>query len=78
MLDRVDAAGDERAAVAEAFDDEDRRRLGLPRPQEVTVQGMHLEPRIDRTDRRHQRLAGDVAAESALQEPDSGLKTPPR
>ena len=38
VLDRVDASGDERAAVAEPFDDEDGGRLGVAGPQEVAVQ----------------------------------------
>ena len=43
-------------------------RPGVPGPQEVAVQRVHLELRVDRAHRRHQRLAGHMAAESALQE----------
>lgn len=35
---------------------------------------MHLELRVHGTHRRHQRLAGDVAAESALQETGFGAE----
>ena len=43
-------------------------RPGVAGPQEVAVQRVHLELRVDGAHRRHQRLAGDVAAERALQE----------
>ena len=66
VLDRVDPPGGERAAVAEALDDEYRGRLGISGPQEVAVQGVHLILGIDRSYRRHQRLAGDVTTERAL------------
>ena len=54
VLDGVHPAGGERAAVAEAFDQVDRRRPGVARPQEVAVQRMHLVARVHRADRRHQ------------------------
>ena len=68
---------DERAAVAEPFDDEDRGRLGVAGPQEVSVQRVHLKLRVHRSHRRDQGLAGDVAAECALQETGFGAEHAP-
>ena len=45
------------------------RCLGIAGPQEVAVQRVDLIVRVDRTHRRHQRLAGDMATEGALQKP---------
>ena len=47
---------------------------GVAGPQEVAVQRVHLVLRVDRAHRRHQRLAGDVTAERALQEPGFGAE----
>ncbi|GAB4724172.1 hypothetical protein MOKP126_37580 [Mycobacterium avium subsp. hominissuis] len=67
MLNGVDPPGGKRAAVAGALHDEHRALLGVPGPQEVSVQRVHLVARVDRAHRRHQRLAGHMAAEGALE-----------
>ena len=42
------------------------------------MQRMDLVARVDRADRRDQRLPGYMTTESACRKPESGLKTLPR
>ena len=66
MLDRLDAAGGEAAAVADALDVVDDGPRGVAGEQEVAVQRVHRPAGVHRARRRHQRLAQHLAAEDAL------------
>ena len=66
MLDGLDAAGGEAAAIADALDVVDDGPRGVAGEQEVPVQRVHRPARVDRARRRHQRLAQHLAAEDAL------------
>ena len=67
MLDGVDPPSAERPTVAQSLDDENRWRRGISGPDEISVQRVHQEVRVDRAHRGYQRLAGDLAAEGALE-----------
>ena len=69
MLDGVDPPRAKRSTVAQPLDDENRWRRGISGPDEVTVQRVHQEMRIDRAHRGYQRLAGDLPTEGALPVP---------
>ena len=66
VLDRHDASGDEGAAVTDAVDLVQDRYRRVARPQEVGVQRVHEELRVDGARRCHQSLAGDLTAEHPL------------
>src|SRR3954468_17445702 len=74
VLDGVDPPGGKRSAVASALDDEHRAFLGVPGSQKITVQRMDLVARVDRADRRDQRLSGHMTAEGPLQEAGVGTE----
>ena len=68
VLDRHDATGRERLAVADAIDLVEDRRVRVARAQEVRVQRVHARPRrgVDGPCRRDECLAGNLAAEDSL------------
>ncbi|CFS17556.1 Uncharacterised protein [Mycobacterium tuberculosis] len=74
VLDCVDPPGAERSTVADAFDQKNRALLGISRPKKIAVQRVHHVPRVDGAHRRHQRLAGYMTTESALQEARFGAE----
>jgi hypothetical protein len=67
VLACLDAAGAERAAVADALDVVDDRDRGVARAQEVRVQGVDHAVRLDGAARRSQGLRGYLPAEDALE-----------
>ena len=66
VLDRHDATGGERSAVADPVDLVDDRDRGVARAHEVAVQRVHVAFLVHRALRGHQRLADDLSAEHAL------------
>ena len=66
VLDRDDTSRGEAAAVADPVDLVEDRHERIARPEEVGVQRVHEPLRFDGAGRRHQRLAGDLAAEHPL------------
>jgi hypothetical protein len=67
MLDRHHASCGEALAVADAVDLVQDRGGGVAWSEEVRVERVHETIRfVDRAGRRHERLAGDLAAEHSL------------
>src|SRR5258708_4328656 len=66
VLDGVDPPGAERPTVTQPLDDENCRRRRVSWPDEIPVQRVHQEMRIDRAYRGYQRLAGHLPTERAL------------
>ena len=66
VLDGHDASGGERAAVADAVDLVEDRHVGIAGPQEVGVERVDGAPGLHGAGRRHERLAGHLAAEHPL------------
>jgi hypothetical protein len=66
VLDGGDAAGRERAAVADPIDLVQHRHVGVARPQEVGVERVHGPVVVDGARRRDECLAGDLATEDPL------------
>ncbi len=68
VLDRLDVAGGETLAVADAVDVVDDRHFGIAAEQEIGVQRMRRPRRhiVDGAAGRDQRLADDLAAEHPL------------